>query len=85
MTPDEWREVEPFIQSLGERLLKAGWATDFIIMPEGVRFTATRKGRIKLRQFWNAVKELGIQEISDTEIGFLRFLANKEALRCRWK
>jgi hypothetical protein len=85
MEENDWESLEPMLQQLGEKLLRARWATGFKIDESGVAFSGTRLGQLRLRQLWNILRELDAHTLEEQELAFLFRIARKEAKRHRWK
>ena len=60
------------VQNLGERLLRAGWATSFIDEPDSFSFEWTPLGKRRIRQLANAMAEFGEDTIPPKEMALLR-------------
>lgn len=82
---DNWEELKPKIQSLGERLLRSKWATTFTINETGIVFIPTPLGRRRVKQLWNIMRELEPQTLASFDKDFLFLLVLKEAERLGWK
>jgi hypothetical protein len=85
MDQNDWESIEPMLQKLGEKLLRARWATRFKIDQSGIAFVRTPLGQLRLRQLWNALSELNARTLEEAELVFLFGIARKEAKRHRWK
>jgi hypothetical protein len=69
---ENFDDYAPYLQQLGERLLRAGWATSLVNEPDSFGVHWTEHGIEQMRQLWETLRELQPAEMPHQEWRFLQ-------------
>ena len=76
--------MNPYFQTLGERFLKAGWASKIIDKPDEFSLHYTPEGEKSMKQLYDLISKLGVDAITVEELAIFRGLIFQEGARRGW-